>query len=222
MSKDKKPRAYCSAKTASGRPCNRTPLRGTTRCWSHSFKVPGRPTKLTADIQERILDAVLEGNYLEVAAQAVGVNKTTLYRWLRKADELEAKALEHFDDELPEPGDLYQHTDPADWVYLDFRHALKSAEAFSETDLLRRASAGANGWQAPMTVLERRHPSRWRRRDTTTHELEPGAAAVLEKITPPEDKRAQVAGILADSGALDSVEDTENTDREDHDGDTGS
>lgn len=215
---EKKPRRYCTGKRADGRPCRQAPMPGTTRCWHHSFRVPGRPRKLTPDLSERIIDAVLEGNYLETAAQVAGVNKTTLYRWLRRGDDLEAIALEHIDDDDVELADVYELTDPDDWVYLDFRHALKSAEAYAETELLRQARAGAPGWQAPMTVLERRHPRKWGRRDATkvTVEGELERTNRVEIVVPTDEERAStVAALLSASGALDAPEDdTENTEED--------
>lgn len=194
----------CSAKTATGRPCQGKPLPGSTRCYHHSFKVPGRPGKLTADIQERIIDALLEGAYMETAAQAAGVGKTTLYRWLQKGQDAEALALEHFTDEdEPELAELYEHADPALWVYMDFRHALQSAEAFAELELLRRVNrGGAQPWTAYMTVLERRWPARWRRRDSMTHEgaLDLGKPRIFEPDTPAT--AYAIAQILERAGAL--------------------
>lgn len=198
-------RPPCTGRRADGRPCAAKALPGTSRCWHHSYKVPGRPTKLTAELQETIIDAVLDGAYLETAAQAAGINKTTLYRWLRRADEAEAVALEQFDsDSEPELAELYNHIDPAEWVYLDFRHALKSTEAWAELELLRMARRGGNGWQAQMTVLERRHPAKWGRRDTTRHEHSGTVAGKVELVTPDtNERRTAVAGILSQAGALD-------------------
>jgi hypothetical protein len=196
----------CTGKTATGRPCKAAPVPGTTRCWHHSFKVPGRPSKLTPELTERILDAVLEGAYLETAAQAVGINKTTLYRWLRRADDVEATALEHVDTDNPNVtlADLYDHIDPAEWVYLDFRHALKSAEAFAELELLRLTTRdhGGQPWQAYMTVLERRHPAKWGRRDKVTHDGAVTAAKPVVVVVEEEDRRAALTKLLHTAGAL--------------------
>lgn len=208
-----KPRPRCTAKTASGRPCRNSPLPGTTRCYHHSFRVPGRPSKLTPELQERIVDAVLEGNYLETAAQAAGVGKTTLYRWLRKAQDVEAAALEHIDPDA-DGEDVWNHTDPAEWPYLDFRHALQSAEAYSETEILRRALTAAPGWQAHMTYLERRHPQRWGRRDAHKHEHTGEVRRSVEVIVPTDAERAAVLSRLQEAGALDEDPGDENTTEE--------
>ena len=42
----------------------------------------GRPSKFTVERQERILDAIRGGNYIETAALAAGVGKSTFYEWL--------------------------------------------------------------------------------------------------------------------------------------------
>lgn len=207
MKRDKDgPKLRCTGKKADGRPCMATPLAGTTRCWHHSFKVPGRPTKLTPALVEMLLDAILEGAYIETAAQAVGINKTTFYRWLRKAEELEAVAMEQLTEEqLDEAAEaaVYDVTDPDVWVYLDFRHAVKSAEAFAEIELLRRVTRpGAVPWQASMTVLERRFPERWARRDKVQHEgaIDLGRPRVV--VLEDDERRRELAQILSDADAL--------------------
>lgn len=204
----------CTGKRADGRPCRNRVIPGTTRCWHHSFKVPGRPGRLTPDISERIIDAVLEGAYLETAAQAVGVSPRTLHRWLARGDDAEAAALEHFDSS-DEPGleELYQHLDPAEWLYLDFRHALKSAEAWGELELLRKVThrGGDQPWTAYMTVLERKNAARWGRRLDVKHDgsVDLGKPKVH---TPDEaERRSTILRLVHESGALDEDATTENT-----------
>lgn len=197
---DDKPR--CTGKRADGRPCRNPVIRGTTRCYHHSFKVPGRPSKLTPDLVERILDAVLDGAYAEVAAARVGVSVRTLQRWLRRADELEAQALEH----VPDDGDVYTHVNPAEWVYLDFRRALKAAQAEAELEDLRMVKllAAAGGkWQAHGFILERRHPDRWRRRDSVDVTADSGPRRA-ELIVPSDEDRSAVIARLHAAGALDT------------------
>lgn len=203
----------CTGRTANGQRCTRNAEEGSTRCRQHSFVVPGRPTKLTPELKEQIVWTVLEGNYLNVAAQAAGVSYRTLARWLERADDVEAKALEMVDPDADELPDLYELVDPREWVYLDFRHALKSAEAFAETELLRQARAGGFGWQAPMTVLERRQPTRWKRREVHEHEGEVGVRQRAELVEPDEKKRQRVSTILAEAkvAALTATENTTTT-----------
>lgn len=204
--KDKSERIVrCAAITAAGTRCRKTAQPGTSRCAHHGFSVPGRPTKLDDVVQARIVDAILAGSYLEPAAAMAGVSKATLYRWLRRADEVEAKALEHAEGDVGAV-DVYELVDPAEWLYLDFRHALKSAEAYSELGLLERVRGAGEGWQAFMTILERRHPSRWGRRAVLDHTIkgELESRSTVEIVAPDDEaRRRAVAAILAGSGALD-------------------
>lgn len=203
MSDDSRPR--CTGRTAAGGRCRHPAEDGSTRCAQHGYKMPGRPSKLTPALTQQIVFLILEGNYLETAAQAVGVDVATLHRWNRRAGEAIARAEEAVEDgELLLGDGIYEHTDPAEWPYIDFRHALKSAEAYAETELLRRASSGGNGWQAPMTVLERRHPLRWKRREGRDLEAADGGAIPVRVVAPDTDgKRREVAGIIAELGILD-------------------
>lgn len=197
----------CMARTARGSRCRNAAEDGSTRCSQHGYRPRGRPSKLTADLQEQIIYLLLEGNYIETACQAVGVSPRTYHRWIARADQAEAKATELLEDEkLERLGDeaLYNVTDPSDWPFLDFRHAIKTAEAFAETEQVRkwvRAAESGAAWQAFAALLERRHPSRWRRRVGVDADVASSGLVRHELVVPSsEDKRQAVAGILA--GAL--------------------
>jgi hypothetical protein len=190
----------CTARTKAGDRCSRPADPGATRCKQHPYRMPGRPSKLTVALTAELVWLILEGNYVETAAQAVGVDKTTLYRWLRRGEDALARAEEEVEDGDALLGDgIYNHTDPSDWPYIDFRHALKSAEAFAETELLRKVQwPSTSAWQAFATILERRHPARWKRREAVEHE---GAVGVRAEVIVPdtEERRAKVIGILGEA-----------------------
>jgi transposase len=102
-----------------------------------------RPTKLTAEVQERIVQAIRAGNYAEAACQAAGISPSSLYRWLARGQQ--------------EPG-----------RYREFRQAVLRAEAEGEVHAVatvRRAMA--EDWRAALAYLERRHPARWQRQQRT-------------------------------------------------------
>lgn len=104
----------------------------------------GRPTKLTPQTTERIVQAIKAGNYAEPACRSAGISPSSYYRWLERG--------EH------EP----------DGIYHDFAAAIRQAEADAEVHavaLLRRAMP--NDWRAALAYLERRYPNRWRRHTTT-------------------------------------------------------
>jgi hypothetical protein len=61
----------------------------------------GRPTKLTPEVHEKIVNAVRAGNYLEIAAEFAGVHRTTVFRWLKDAEADDApRALTQFRDAI--------------------------------------------------------------------------------------------------------------------------
>jgi transposase len=103
----------------------------------------GRPTKLTPELQKRIVKLVRDGNYIETAAIAAGITKQTFYNWMERGKAGEEPFAEFFD-------------------------ALKRAEAEAEAEIAATVRAGlrdAPQWQSAMTFLERRWPTRWGRRD---------------------------------------------------------
>jgi len=102
----------------------------------------GRPTKFVPETIDRILLALKGGNYIETAAAFAGVNKTTLYEWLK---------LGAAEEEGP---------------YRDFSNAVEESIAIGEaTDVQRVGNAGKDDWRAAAWRLERRHSKRWGRKE---------------------------------------------------------
>ena len=102
-----------------------------------------RPTKLTEQTHEAIVLAVRKGNYVETAAEAVGITATTFYRWMERG-------------EADVENDVQS-------VFSEFCEAIKRAKAESEAidlDLIADA-AGKGNWQAAAWRLERRFPTKW-------------------------------------------------------------
>ena len=100
-----------------------------------------RPTSLDDSVKARIVAAVEAGCGRRVAAQAAGVDRSTLLRWLASGRD----GVEPFASLLRE---------------------VQVAEARGEAsclDVIRAASART--WQAAAWLLERRHPERWARRE---------------------------------------------------------
>lgn len=121
----------------------------------------GRPTKLNLKVQTKIVKLLAEGNYVETAAASAGVNKSTLYLWLKRGAR-ESQRLDKHPDAKP---------DAAEAAYLKFSNAIEKAEADAEATGVKLISAAADGqWQAMAWRLERKHPERWGRRDRMQHE----------------------------------------------------
>jgi hypothetical protein len=73
----------------------------------------GRPTKLTPEIQERIVGLIRDGNAGETAAEAVGVRAATFYEWLARGEGTHSR-------------------DDPDGIYADFADAVTLARADAE------------------------------------------------------------------------------------------
>jgi hypothetical protein len=115
----------------------------------------GRPTKLNAERQSKVCDAIRAGVPPETAAACAGIDESTFYRWLARGRRLEAEAL-----------------------YAKFAEAVKLALAEWETrDIMRIGEAAATDWRAAAWRLERRLPQRYGRRDR--HEIVNGGEAAF-------------------------------------------
>jgi transposase-like protein len=124
----------------------------------------GRPTKLTLDIEARIVQAISAGNYMETAAAYVGISKVTLYKWMR--DGARAKSGKK----------------------KNFVNAVEKALAVAEMDAVATIKvASGKTWQAAAWHLERSHPDRWGRRAIPGEEgeLERTAVSVKELLESP-------------------------------------
>jgi transposase len=102
----------------------------------------GRPTKLTPEVQARILEALEAGSSQEGAANYAGIGRETFYSWMRR-------------------GGLGESP------YADFADAVQKTTGALEIELSSVVRlAGKNGnWQAAMTMMERKWPERWGRRE---------------------------------------------------------
>ena len=120
----------------------------------------GRPSKLPF-AEEAILAAIRAGCGPEQAAQAAGIAPSTLYAW---------KALGQ------------QESDgPFRRFFLRVRQAEAEAE-LSAVKVLRSAIEDDGDWKAALAYLERRHPERWRRRETNEL-VGPGGGPLQTELT---------------------------------------
>src|SRR5918912_2835605 len=94
----------------------------------------GRPLGLTREVETAICDAVRAGAFLDQAAEHAGVGRSTVYRWLERA---ESDA-------------------PAEQPFRDFRDALTRARAGAEVGavaIIRKHMR--DDWRAAAFYLER-------------------------------------------------------------------
>ena len=102
----------------------------------------GRPSKLTTEVQDKIVRAVATGNWLDTACAYAGVDASTVRRWMAKGE----------GDDAEEP-------------FRSFCSSIKGAKAEAEVRavaLIQKAAQDGT-WQASAWYLERSYPDRWGR-----------------------------------------------------------
>ena len=100
--------------------------------------MPKRAFKLTDKIQDKIIELLSQGNYIETACHAAGIHRRTFYSWLERAKNPE-------------------YDNPR---YKIFRNRVEQALALAEVDLLKQARLGS---REAIPIMERRWPGRWGR-----------------------------------------------------------
>lgn len=101
--------------------------------------LPDRPAVLTPKAQRKIVDLLVQGNYLSTACSVAGISVQTFNYWRRLFED----GAEHAQ------------------IYADFFAAVKAAGAVAEAESLGRVRAGVMGWQGSAWFLERRFPQKW-------------------------------------------------------------
>lgn len=108
-----------------------------------------RPTDCTPKVTAKVVAVLEKGGYRSTAARAAGISYESLRKWVRRGEAGES-------------------------AFVAFSASVKKAEADAEPALTEMVfEAGRVSWQAAMTLMERRWPSRWARRDR----IDPKAAA---------------------------------------------
>ncbi|MFX4303012.1 IS630 transposase-related protein [Alicyclobacillus tolerans] len=111
---------------------------------------------MTDDLQRKIVEAIRAGNYIETAAAYAGVNKSTIYDWLKRG----------------------ARGDGAEFV--SFSNAVEKALAEAEMrDVLIIGNAAKENWQAAAWRLERKFPERWGRKDRMNIQADVNAKVVF-------------------------------------------
>ncbi len=101
----------------------------------------GRPSKLTHALTQELAALVREVIYWEPAADALSIDRSTVWRWLKRGER------------------------EAAGPYYEFCNAVKKARALAEIDLLRAIRAGEDGWQSRAWIAERAFSERWGRKE---------------------------------------------------------
>ena len=101
-----------------------------------------RPTKLTPAVQERLLEAVAAGSYLEEAAAYAGITYQSFRNWMLRGQR------------------------DTRGVYFEFFENVTRAESEALISAQKKwRSAFDTDWRAILAWAERRYPDRWGRKD---------------------------------------------------------
>jgi hypothetical protein len=144
----------------------------------------GRRTKLTPEIQSKLVQAISLGTSYEAAATYAGVSRETVRSWLRRG-ERETRGIYH-----------------------EFAEAMKVADGKATVACLATIrSAAQNDWKAAAWLLERRHPNEFGRArlEITGPNGGPLQSEVRAETKHVFDagKKARILAILKECGALD-------------------
>jgi hypothetical protein len=134
-----------------------------------------RPTKLTPDKHQKIVELIRAGNYAETACKLTNTGVATFYTWMQKGDGPKART-----------------------PYKEFREAVEAAKAEAEARMVMVIQRAANdgSWQAASWYLERTQQAKYGKQnrveltgtdggtiklDLTVDELESRIAGILDK-----------------------------------------
>jgi len=145
-------------------------------------KKPGRPSKLTAEVKERLFAAVRTGSHYEQACIEAGITFTTFRNWIKRGE-----GTHPTESQTPE--------------HIQFFEEAMRAEVTGEISLIATVrKAAASDWRAAAWILERRHSDRW----ANTQRLEIAATKKisetvtrLKKMMPDESYRDMLVAMAA-------------------------
>lgn len=163
----------------------------------------GRPSKLTKELHDQIVQVIRAGNYIETACAYVGINKSTFYEWLKRGAREKQRV-----DQNPRARIRKEER-----KFVDLSNAVEKALAHAEIrDVAMIAKAGEENWQASAWRLERKFPKRWGRKDNLQANIEHtgkdgGAIETSQKLdlsNLTDEELTQLERIIAKSSEHDS------------------
>jgi len=160
----------------------------------------GRPSKLTPELQQKLVDAIRTGNYYSAACAYAGVSYKVFRDWMIRGEAQESGK------------------------YCDFRKAITRAESEAEVRTVALwQKAIPEDWRAAQMFLERRHPDRWGKREKVEH----GGGVSIDHGIAPDEFNAVLAALGYDplggvaSAGTDEVGGGNSTPTADPDGEPG-
>ena len=114
----------------------------------------GRPTKLTKELTEEVAKYLRAGNYIETTAALVGINRDSIYEWLKRGAAEQERLMKNPRARLRKREE----------IFVEFSDTVKKAQAQSEAMLVGLiGKAAQKNWTAAAWRLERKYPDKWGR-----------------------------------------------------------
>ena len=99
----------------------------------------GRPTKLTSELTEEIAQYLRAGNYIETTAALVGINRDSIYEWLKRGAKEQERLAKNPRARLRK----------REAIFVEFSDTVKKAQAQSEAMLVGLiGKAAQKNWTA--------------------------------------------------------------------------
>lgn len=118
---------------------------------------PGRPSKLTPEVEARYLQAIRVGSTRADAAALCGLDRRTVERWMQRAEEQPTSEYAAFAARV--------HEADAHGVAAALAHITKASQ---------------KDWRAAAWMVERRRPEAYGKRETVKHEGSVDAPVVVD------------------------------------------
>jgi hypothetical protein len=125
---------------------------------------PGRPSKLSKELVDNLLNFIKAGAFVETAVKAAGIHKDTLYYWLERGKREKKGPYREFSD-------AYE----------------KACAEFEIGGILkiRAAAKDPKAWFAMAWLLERRFPGRWARPEVKAQHYDDAAEKAPKIVRSP-------------------------------------
>lgn len=101
---------------------------------------------------------------METACALAGIGVSTYYRWVERGENEVKRIQQAISDGVEEP-----EVNEDELIFVDFMEAVTHASVVAEDKAVGviHHAFGDKDWRAAINFLERRFPTRWRRRSTT-------------------------------------------------------
>jgi len=156
----------------------------------HGGDQGGRPTKLTPKIMQQLEQLIGHGNYKDVAAASVGINRDTLHEWLTRGARSTSTEPIPNEWELLKAWKAKDLNAKDDRIYRWFSDIISAAEANWEVNsnlFIQRVCLNSNDVAAAVLVdkrLQNRFPYRYK----GIERVETTARVTVDDVTQLEDK----------------------------------